>query len=265
MKIPLGKAVFAGLLTNNFSGAVVTILADGFGGTPPTTGVLRLRNAAGQEDTFPYTVVTGPVVGVYTFTVATTLTYSYLNNEACDIVSNGYKLRNADGVTQQNNVQCRPHLDYTNDDPYPYLVAYADGDIVCPTCPIAAIPGSLTWDGKFERFYYGAGFALPTMYVYSDPDTITPGFDWDCSTKYMRYAYLRFLETEDRFILAIQSGRYPVGFLRSRFLWMGYKDCSQMDWAGEYTLLPFGVVVGGIYAGNYNHGEGPATLDVSWS
>ncbi len=78
---------YEGALTVAKSGAVVEIKADGF--TSPSiysTGTLVLINAAGESESLNYSAYS-LALGVYTFTVAETLAYSYAENDVCRLVA----------------------------------------------------------------------------------------------------------------------------------------------------------------------------------
>lgn len=78
---------YEGALTAGKTGAVVAITADGF--TSPdvyTSGTLYMENAAGENETVAYTAYS-LANGVYTFTVAATLTYTYAENDLCRLVA----------------------------------------------------------------------------------------------------------------------------------------------------------------------------------
>jgi len=78
---------YEGALTAGKSGAVIAITADGF--TSPdaySTGTLYLQNAAWENETVDYTAYS-LANGVYTFTVAATLTYAYAENDTCRLIA----------------------------------------------------------------------------------------------------------------------------------------------------------------------------------
>lgn len=73
-----------GALAGAKTGAVVSIAVNGLASEPPSSGFLRLTNGAGQTESVAYTGI-ALNSNTYVFTVNTTLTYTYAQNDEVQI------------------------------------------------------------------------------------------------------------------------------------------------------------------------------------
>jgi hypothetical protein len=75
-----------GALTAGYTGAVTAIRIDGLtSATPPAVGIFKLTNGSAESEYVSYTAWTLNGTGDYTFTVSTTLTYTYLNDNLAEV------------------------------------------------------------------------------------------------------------------------------------------------------------------------------------
>jgi len=72
------------IVETTLSGAITELTISGITVTPPATGEIILENAAGQRETISYTNVVASGAN-YVFTVAVTLTYSYVAGDDGDV------------------------------------------------------------------------------------------------------------------------------------------------------------------------------------
>ena len=73
-----------GNLNGALTGAITSVTISNITLTPPATGEIVLLNSAGETETIAYTAVSASGSD-YIFTVSTTLTYSYADNDSADV------------------------------------------------------------------------------------------------------------------------------------------------------------------------------------
>jgi len=156
-------SLITGALYTGYSGAVTSIRIDGLtSATPPSTGVIRLTNGSAETESIAYSALTENGTGDYTFTVSTTLTYTYAEDDTAQVENTAPVTRTLDADIDDSSA-ATGLIDVAIDaDTSTFLSAVGSNQFVAANFELRGL------DGSGNVIYYAA---FPVTLVNTvDPD-----------------------------------------------------------------------------------------------